>query len=214
MIANLDKPIPTKRAFVSIGKIKHTPHNPPSRVTEQNLKKLIQSLDSIGLLHPITIDTNNIIIDGNRRFAAAKILKWKKIECNIRDADDSDLMYASVNSCSRNMSNAELLTVWLRNPKAVLASANKLFLKMQDDIGRPMMVRIQKEGYGPRLYRVAKEVAKYCSTDNIVEIVEWMLDVGGCEKLRTAVKIGESPRTILEAITKKKPVKFKLTVDE
>ena len=43
------------------------------------LDKLAESLDALGLLHPIVIDAQNRLIAGQRRLEAAKLLKWKTV---------------------------------------------------------------------------------------------------------------------------------------
>ena len=50
--------------------------------TPQDLGDLEQSLESHGLLEPIAITKDNIVISGHRRLAAMKNLGW--LECEVR----------------------------------------------------------------------------------------------------------------------------------
>jgi ParB family chromosome partitioning protein len=40
---------------------------------------LSESIEDVGLLHPITVDEGNRLLAGARRLAACKTLKWKTI---------------------------------------------------------------------------------------------------------------------------------------
>lgn len=48
-----------------------------------DITELAESMKRIGLLTPITINQHNILIAGQRRLEAAKLLNWKTIEAHI-----------------------------------------------------------------------------------------------------------------------------------
>jgi len=50
-----------------------------SREDFGDLELFASTISEQGLIHPITIDTNNTLIAGGRRLAACKLLKWEKI---------------------------------------------------------------------------------------------------------------------------------------
>lgn len=64
---------------LDIGQITADPHNPRSKMDKEELAKLAKSIEQFGIIHPILVDNNNRVIDGHRRFAAAKLSKLKKI---------------------------------------------------------------------------------------------------------------------------------------
>ena len=48
-----------------------------------NLKDLAKSLSEHGLMNPVTITEDKVLISGHRRIEAAKLLGWKTIEATI-----------------------------------------------------------------------------------------------------------------------------------
>jgi ParB family chromosome partitioning protein len=44
---------------------------------------LAESIEDIGLLNPITVDENGLLLAGARRLAACKRLGWKTIPANV-----------------------------------------------------------------------------------------------------------------------------------
>jgi hypothetical protein len=64
---------------VLISKINHHPLN--ERIYSlSGIESLIDSINQVGLLEPLTIDQNFQVVSGNRRFEAVKRLKWKYVE--------------------------------------------------------------------------------------------------------------------------------------
>ena len=58
--------------------------NPGRRLTcPAQVRELAQSISELGLLNPITIDRDNILIAGLHRLEAAKSLQWTEIECTV-----------------------------------------------------------------------------------------------------------------------------------
>jgi N6-adenosine-specific RNA methylase IME4 len=53
-----------------------------------DLDSLAESMDRIGLLHPIGVDSDHRLIWGRRRLAAAQILGWEEIHAVVVDLDD------------------------------------------------------------------------------------------------------------------------------
>ncbi len=48
-----------------------------------NLKDLSKSLSEHGLMNPVTITEDKVLISGHRRIEAAKLLGWKTIEATV-----------------------------------------------------------------------------------------------------------------------------------
>ena len=53
-----------------------------------DITELAESMERIGLLTPITINQHNVLIAGQRRLEAAKLLGWKTIEAHIVQTSD------------------------------------------------------------------------------------------------------------------------------
>ena len=52
-----------------------------------DIESLAQSLESEGLINPITLDQEHNLLAGGRRLAAAQLLKWETISANIMQID-------------------------------------------------------------------------------------------------------------------------------
>jgi N6-adenosine-specific RNA methylase IME4 len=52
-----------------------------------DIKSLADSIQEVGLLHPIVIDSQYNLVAGLRRLEAAKKLGWKEIDCSMIDLD-------------------------------------------------------------------------------------------------------------------------------
>jgi hypothetical protein len=53
-----------------------------------DIQELVASIASIGLLHPIMVNKENVLIVGYRRLLACKMLRWEKIPVIVRDTTD------------------------------------------------------------------------------------------------------------------------------
>ena len=51
----------------------------------EHVREIADSIAGIGLLNPITVDQNHVLIAGLHRLEAAKVLGWEEIECTICD---------------------------------------------------------------------------------------------------------------------------------
>lgn len=60
--------------------IKPDPNQPRKFISPDHIDGLAKSLRSVGLINPIEVDVNNLIVTGEARWRAAKQLGWKKIE--------------------------------------------------------------------------------------------------------------------------------------
>ena len=66
---------------VKINEIKVNPGRRPANL--DGINELARSISEVGLLNPITIDQEHILVAGLHRLEAAKMLGWTEIECNV-----------------------------------------------------------------------------------------------------------------------------------
>ena len=52
-----------------------------------DIRSLARSIQEIGLLHPIVIRPDGVLIAGERRLRALKLLGWKKVPVTVLDLD-------------------------------------------------------------------------------------------------------------------------------
>ncbi len=69
------------------------------------VKELAESIKEIGLLHPIAIDEDNILIAGLHRLEAANMLGWDEIPCSVVKLSEEDTELAEIDE---NLIRAEL----------------------------------------------------------------------------------------------------------
>tara|TARA_B100000427_G_scaffold210665_1_gene175626 strand:+ start:6162 stop:6992 length:831 start_codon:yes stop_codon:yes gene_type:complete len=85
---------------ILLSKIKPNPNQPRKNFEDKSLKELAQSIEEKGLISPITVkkvENKYIIVAGERRFRAHKLLNKKRILAYVIDASASkDLMYMAL----------------------------------------------------------------------------------------------------------------------
>ncbi|AIN92945.1 ParB N-terminal domain-containing protein [Treponema putidum] len=108
------------------------------------IEELAESLNRVGLLNPIIVNQNNVLIAGQRRLEAAKKLGWKMIEARVLSVEDASLaldIEIEENVQRQQFSDEELLNAFarlnrLKNPgffvrlwRAIKAFFKKIFGK-------------------------------------------------------------------------------------
>lgn len=78
--------------------------------TSNEIEDLVESMEKNGLLEPIVVTPDKVIISGHRRYLAARFLGWDEIEIIIRDVSEADMEYTIVSSNQhRRKKSAEVL---------------------------------------------------------------------------------------------------------
>ena len=88
------------QSSILISKIKPNPNQPRKSFEDKSLKQLAQSIEEKGLITPITVkqdDDKYVIVAGERRYRAHKLLKKKRILAYVIDAESNkDIMYMAL----------------------------------------------------------------------------------------------------------------------
>ena len=74
---------------VKVSSLKHHPKN-KEIYDLSSIDELMESISEVGLLQPLTIDTRNQVISGNRRFESIKRLGWKEVEVIVREVQEEE----------------------------------------------------------------------------------------------------------------------------
>ena len=74
---------------VKISSLKHHPKN-KEIYSLSSIDELMESISEVGLLQPLTIDTRNQVISGNRRFESIKRLGWNEVEVIVREVKEEE----------------------------------------------------------------------------------------------------------------------------
>ena len=98
---------------VKVSSLKHHPKN-KEIYTLSSIEELMESISEVGLLQPLTIDTRNQVISGNRRFESIKRLGWKEVEVEVKDVNkvEEELLLIHYNK-QRIKSFKELINEYL-----------------------------------------------------------------------------------------------------
>lgn len=81
--------------FLPMTSIHPSKTNPRKSFEKENIKDLADSMTTVGLLSPITVrpaGDKYEIVAGERRFMAAKLLKWENISCISRAITDDEML--------------------------------------------------------------------------------------------------------------------------
>ena len=88
------------QSSILISKIKPNPNQPRKSFEDKSLKQLAQTIEEKGLITPITVkqdDNKYVIVAGERRYRAHKLLKKKRILAYVIDAESNkDIMYMAL----------------------------------------------------------------------------------------------------------------------
>ena len=98
---------------VKVSSLKHHPKN-KEIYTLSSIEELMESISEVGLLQPLTVDTRNQVISGNRRFESIKRLNWEEVDVNLREVkkEDEELLLIHYNK-QRIKSFKELINEYL-----------------------------------------------------------------------------------------------------
>ncbi len=85
-------------------------------VAPESVRELADSISALGLLNPITVDHNHILIAGLHRLEAAKLLNWTEIECSVSSLEGlmAEMAELDENFVRANLSQVEFDDLLLR----------------------------------------------------------------------------------------------------
>lgn len=135
-------------------------------IDEAKVRELAQSMSEVGLINPITVSKDGVLIAGAHRLAAAKLLGWTEIDANVSDLEglkaelaeiDENLMRNELHYIDRGLAfkrRDELLTAaGLRRKDGRYPNpADSAELKTTDEIAAEL-------GVSGRTMRVEKQIA-------------------------------------------------------
>ena len=75
------------------------------RLSEEKIAQISLSIQSLGLLQPVVLTKDNMLIAGLHRLEACKRLGWQEIECVVKEYDELDAELAEIDE---NLIRAEL----------------------------------------------------------------------------------------------------------
>lgn len=195
-----------------IKNLKPAAYNPENRMNSTPMNRLVKSIDSIGLVYPIAINEKREVIDGHRRLTACKELGWDKVP-TVVVTGDRDAIYAETNANSMRMSAYDNLCIYLKNAAAVTPRIRASFERCESAIGRPLLEKMAKKGYGVKVYRWAQVICRHLECVDDIEFVKktilWCMEHRAMRPAWNAVKANINPATLRRAINNNRPLKEK-----
>ena len=77
---------------------------------DSDVGDLINSIQEVGLLQPIVVTPNNLIVSGHRRFKAIQTLEWTEVEVEVKEVEEDSIpLYIVLFNQSRNKVASELI---------------------------------------------------------------------------------------------------------
>ena len=77
---------------------------------DSDVGDLVNSIGEVGLLQPIVVTPDNIIISGHRRFKAIQTLEWTEVEVEVKEVEEESIpLYIVLFNQSRNKGASELI---------------------------------------------------------------------------------------------------------
>lgn len=116
---------PKNDTLIDIDKIDLNPNQPREEFTDAELNELKNSIKEYGLLNPVTVKLSNdkqryILIAGERRLRATKLLGESKIKASVIDKEDISNMDLAVLAIIENIQREDLNPVELSNSYQML----------------------------------------------------------------------------------------------
>ena len=77
---------------------------------DSDVGDLVNSIGEVGLLQPIVVTPDNIIISGHRRYKAIQSLGWTEVEVEVNEVEEDSIpLYIVLFNQSRNKVASELI---------------------------------------------------------------------------------------------------------
>lgn len=190
--------------------IKVSKFNPARRTDRNQLSGLLISIQQVGILHPLDLASDNVLADGHRRLACAKILKLPTVPVAIHKESplDAPALWVVLNSETMNLTPSQ----WLAAVDAGLPmetpgfpeSLKRRITQLLEFVGKEGIHQLVDAGRSPHIMDVADRIVRYTDKrDDPVfakMTVSWLLKSGNVFSARSAIA-EEIPNDILiEAI--------------
>ena len=183
--------------MVHVDQLRPAPWNPPQRILPVNLRALVESMKQYGFRRasPITVTPDMMIIDGHRRWMAAKLAGIAKVPVYVDDSADPKDIYLTINRTIRPPSSREWLRCYLAAGKVPSRTAADIE-RIRRACGDTMLWRIAEANLSPRsLIQVGVSVIKHIgeSSDDDVwlnRVIHWMVNGRRQWQVRAAIFYG------------------------
>jgi len=140
-----------------------------------DLNSLAESIKRHGLLHPVVITSEKILVAGHRRLEAAKLLGWERIPATVIDVADLLSAERDENEVRKNFTPTEAVAIGRmieekERPKAEANRKASQFGSGVDQISTPEKINLREiagnaVGMGGTTYAKARQVIEAAESD-------------------------------------------------
>lgn len=204
--------VDTVTCYVSIDSLKPAPWNPAIRVQLAYLHDLRDSIETDGFWEfmPILVDRNSTIIDGHRRWTAAKLLNLKEVPVTLVDAD-ADEKWADINGTGMPISGPQVLQAISSGMKSRPAKFEPMISKLEAAIGAEGLQKLGQRGKSPYVINAALRIARYVGQEDnsifVGQTVWWLTDHARMNSITTRAMNEDVPPEVIErAIRANRPL--------
>ena len=128
-----------KLKHIHISTIKPSIYNPPVRTNSgAGIAGLREDIKQRGLIEPLTIDKNNVLINGHRRFRCIVELNWKKVSVIQHDVEQTvtDEYFNATNEHTLMMNGAQYLWRYMNKAVIPVKYLNKYIKPLEKWLGK------------------------------------------------------------------------------
>ena len=199
---------------INTNKIKTASYNPTWRNTKR-LNSLSKSISEYGIIEPLLLTQDLDLVDGHRRLAVAKILGLKDVPCILKNGTTKqlrDTIYLEVNQNSLKLNGADQVEIYKKGGKIEKKYLNPL-LSLIEICGTKIIDLLIDRRQNPyALHGAYARLRKYIGVKNINSVgvkktILWLNHHKQIFAVRRAIEARTSPKVILNAIIKNRPLK-------
>jgi len=159
----VDLPNPTRLEVVEI-KVSEIKSRIRLRTPDENkIKELADSIKTCGILHPITIDTENYIVAGFHRWSAYQLLGYETIPCIISDTSE---LYNKLKEIDENLKRNEIdhieTGVHIRERENILEELGVRMKRGGNQYSKGLITTselAEQVGMSNKIYRLKRQIA-------------------------------------------------------
>ena len=180
---------------ILVSTLRFNPLNPVIRTdeTSHTFKALMHNIRINGLLSPIIIASNNMVIDGNRRLRALQLLKVKKVavvQHNSTTHKTFDDLFVACNENTMSINACQELERYLNGAK-IKRSTYVAIKRIQDIGGKATLRRIVNVNKSPVTFAIGigqlSSYTGYSDKKFLKLALKWMLNVGSAYRLKASI---------------------------
>lgn len=212
IVVNEIVPEEMKVVWIPVERLKPTAFNPTVR-TEDNaaMRALIESVRKVGVHTPLSVTSDDYVLDGNRRLAAAKVAQRSLVPCIISKLGLHE-GWALANAGDMPISKAQWLEAYVKGmPIAFVPKETRaLIVALEEMVGPSGLQRLVQLRISPTIVVVARRVVQYVIDEKGITpsgIVFWLVDFHMQRPVVEAMREETPASVIARAIREDKPLR-------